>query len=164
MPWGIPTGNLLGRLPQTARPSVIALSFWLTSLLFSELLLRMFGTRAAPLYSLVLLLVMLGSAWLGYVPGVLICILTVVVAPRILLPSRPRHFDPVNLGLVLVVMLLISAVAASKRRAALALEHRVAQRTAELSQKQELLSEQAQLLNLATDAIFASDQNGVIRY
>ena len=114
---------------------------------------------------------MLGAAWLGYGPGVLVSALTLVLGPRILYPHRPQRFDPVNLFLVLVVMMLISAVAAWKRRTEAALrlatetlETRVVERTRDLLENQECLREQAQLLDLATDAIFVNDQNGAIRF
>jgi two-component system cell cycle sensor histidine kinase/response regulator CckA len=160
----------LRRMPEGVRPYAIALPIWLGILLLSALLFRL-GSVATAFCSLLLLLMMLGAACLGYGTGVLVCILTLVVAPRILYPDRPHRFDPVNLFLVMVVMLLISAVAAWKRRtevalrlAAETLETRVAERTRELFENQERLREQAQLLDLATDAIFVNDRNGVIRF
>src|SRR3954452_14611139 len=140
---------MLHRIPERVRPYAIALALWVGVLLLSTLLFPL-GKLAISFCSLLLLLLMLGAAWLGYGPGVLVCALTQVIAPRVLYPGRPFRFDPVNLGLVLVVMLLISAVAAWKRRteaalrlAAETLETRVAERTRELVENQERLREQA---------------------
>jgi two-component system cell cycle sensor histidine kinase/response regulator CckA len=161
---------MLNRIPERVRSYAIALAFWLGILLLSALLFPL-GKVAVSFCSLLLLLMMLAAAWLGYGPGVLVCVLTLVVAPRVLYPARPHRFDPVNLGLVLVVMLLISAVAAWKRRteaalrvAAETLETRVAERTRELFENQERLREQAELLDLATDAILVNDLNGAILF
>src|SRR5439155_17439695 len=66
---------------------------------------------------------------------------------------------------------LISRIGASKRHteaslrsAAATLEGRVAERTAELVRNELQLREQAQLLDLATDAILVKDQDGLVRF
>src|SRR5262249_16836408 len=104
---GISIDKLLRLLPKPVRPYASALLLWLSAVLFSAVLLRSFGPRASAFCSFVLLIVLLLSAWLGYGPGVLGCLLVLVVAPRLLAPHRTRHLDPINLGLVVIVMLLI---------------------------------------------------------
>lgn len=161
---GIPLRNLVRPVPEAVRPYVIALLLFAGTLLVSDLLQHFVGHRATPLYSFLLLVVILGSAWLGYGPGILIYTLTSLVAPRVLLPGRPHHFDPVSFGLAALVMLLISAVASSRRSAAATLEQRVAERTRELSEHRERLQEQARLLDLTSDAILSSNREGVLLF
>jgi two-component system cell cycle sensor histidine kinase/response regulator CckA len=121
---------------------------------------------------------LLGSSWLGYGAGLLTWTLVTFVVPKALgLPQR-QPTDPLRFGLLLLVSVLISRIAASGRRreaeltqAAEELEERVQARTAEALQSAqaaqravEELREQAQLLDLAHDAIFSLDLNGAIRF
>jgi len=118
------------------------------------------------------LFVLLGAAWLGYGPGVLVCILVTFVVPRLLPAQRPRRpVDLVTFGLVLLVSILISWIGQSRRRteaalrrAAEDLETRVRERTAEATRVTESFREQVQLLDLAHDAILSLDWDGRIRF
>jgi PAS domain S-box-containing protein len=128
--------------------------------------------------SLLLILVLLGSSWLGYGVGVMTWTLATFVLPKVmgLTPRQPR--DPYRLGLMLLVSLLISRIAASGRRreaeltrAAGELEKRVAERTEQAMQSAkaahdaaEGLREQAQLLDLAHEAILSLDWDSRIRF
>jgi PAS domain S-box-containing protein len=134
-----------------------------------------FGPRPAILYSILrvlLLLLLLGSSWLGYGPGLMVCTLITFVLPRWLPAQRARRpVDLVTFGLVLLISLLISWIGQSRRRtettlrrAADDLEARVRERTAEATQTAQSLREQAQLLDLAQDAILSLDRDGRIRF
>jgi len=128
--------------------------------------------------ALLYLLVLLGSSWLGYGAGLLNWTLVTFVVPKVLgLPQR-QPTDPLRFGLLLLVSILISRIAASGRRreaeltrSAEELEQRVEERTADAFRSAqsarhaaEELREQAQLLDLAHDAILSLDLNGTIRF
>ena len=128
--------------------------------------------------TLVYLVVLLGSSWLGYGAGLMTWTLVTFAIPKILsLPVRQSP-DPYRFALLLLVSLLISRIAATGRRreaelthAAEALEKRVEERSAEAlrsaqtaREAAEGLREQAQLLDLAHDAILSLDWNGQIRF
>jgi PAS domain S-box-containing protein len=128
--------------------------------------------------ALLYLLVLLGSSWLGYGAGLLTWTLVTFVLPKALgLPQR-QPTDPFRFALLLLVSILISRIAASGRRreadltrSAEELEQRVEERTADALQSAqsarhaaEELREQAQLLDLAHDAILSLDLNGTIRF
>jgi PAS domain S-box-containing protein len=126
------------------------------------------------------LLILLGSSWLGYGAGILTWTLVTFALPRFL-GTTQRQLTPetiVRFGLLLVVSILISALAASQRRreaelvkAAGELETRVAERTQEATgaakearESAESLREQAQLLDMAHDGILSLDWNGTVRF
>jgi PAS domain S-box-containing protein len=126
------------------------------------------------------LLILLGSSWLGYGAGILTWTLVTFALPRVL-GTTQRQLTPdtiVRFGLLLVVSILISALAASQRRreaelvaAADELETRVAEGTQEAMraakearESAESLREQAQLLDMAHDGILSLDWNGTIRF
>jgi PAS domain S-box-containing protein len=127
--------------------------------------------------SLLYLLVLLGSSWLGYGAGVMTWTL-VIFLPRALGLMQRQPPDPFRFALLLLVSLLISRIAATGRHreaelkhAAEELEVRVEERTAEAIRSAqsaqdaaEGLREQAQLLDLAHDAILSLDWNGAIRF
>ncbi|MGA3237909.1 MAG: response regulator [Bryobacteraceae bacterium] len=128
--------------------------------------------------TLLFLVALLGSSWLGYGAGLMTWTLVTFVVPRVLgLPQR-QPTDPLRFALLLLVSLLISRIAATGRRreaeltrAAEELEQRVEERTAEALRSAqaaqaaaEELREQAQLLDLAHDAILSLDCNGTIRF
>ena len=127
------------------------------------------------IFSLFLLLVLLGSAWLGYGPGLLICALVTFVLPHILVnptrPAAPPTTWLLQFGLLGVFSVLVSRIASGNRRreadlhqAARDLEERVRQRTAEAVESAAATREQAQLLDLAHDAIMSMDWDGSIRF
>jgi PAS domain S-box-containing protein len=140
------------------------------------------GARGLPgvIISLLYLLILLGSSWLGYGAGVLTWTL-IFVAPRLFGLTQQRQMTPDTLtrfGLLLLVSILISALGASLRRreaelvkAADDLEKRVEERTLEARraasqarESAESLGEQAQLLDMAHDGIFSLDWDGTIRF
>jgi PAS domain S-box-containing protein len=141
------------------------------------------GSRGilGPIAALLSLLVLLGSSWLGYGSGLLVWTLMIVLArltnPAVQSPPR-QPMDPMRLVLLLMVSVSISALGSSRRRreaelmrAAEGLEESVRLRTAEATraalearEKAQSLREQAQLLDLAHDAILTFDSNGAIRF
>src|ERR1700761_7510283 len=143
------------------------------------------GSRGSPvvlIFYVLYLLVLLGSSWLGYLSGICTWTLIIFILPRVLsLNSQPRQLNLdtiIRLGLLFVVSLLISSLGASRRRreqelleAAGELEHRVEERTIEAinaareAQKSaDSMREQAQLLDMAHDAILSLDLSGVVRF
>ena len=119
-----------------------------------------------------LLLVILGSAWLGYGPGLLVCSLTCFVLPW-LIPRANRGFQAHLLQFIVLsfIALLVSRVAETGRRhravlkgAADVLEQKVRQRTAELTEAVKAVRRQAQLIELAQDAILSIDMEGHIQF
>jgi signal transduction histidine kinase len=106
--------------------------------------------------SYVALLVLLGSAWWGgYGPGIAVTISAVIVSPFV--ATKNFSFEKINytnLVLLLMVSVLVSLVASSRRkvesalrRANETLDERVRQRTAELERANQVLQErEAQLL------------------
>jgi PAS domain S-box-containing protein len=157
-------------LPDWLRRYVIALAAETFTVGLAAILLHTAGAKLTLVYSLLGDLLILGSAWLGYGPGILVCTLTTYLVPRILLPNRPSHVDFGRFALLIIISMLISRISVSKRktearlrRSAEELENRVQERTRELQLNEQTLREQAQLLDLAPVAILATDQDSVIR-
>src|SRR5579862_4919914 len=157
-------------LPVWLRGYVIALLSFVFVVVLSMALLHTVGAKAMAFCALLLLILMARAAWLGYGPGLVVCLLTMFVAQSILVPGHPHPVEPIRFGFLVVILLLISRLAQNKRntedslrRAAESLEQRVAERTQELSTKEERLREQAQLLDLAPVAILALDLDSIIR-
>ncbi len=123
-----------------------------------------FAIRVSLVYGLLtvaLFLVILGSAWLGYGPGVLTCALATVVVPRLLRtgPSRGAWPDLVRLGLVLIISLLVSRLSETRRRREAELRHaaeeaerRVQQRTEEALRAAAVAREAEDRLRFVLDA------------
>ncbi len=162
----------LDRLPDHLRRYTIAAVVFVGTMTLAEILLRTVGTKPALVYTLLFDLLIMGSAWLGYGPGLLVCGLTTYLAPHVLLPNRPStHVDLGKFALLVLISFLISRISQSKRRSeaslrrvAEQLEIRVAERTLELQRNEQMLREHADLLDLAQDGILATDHDGVIRY
>jgi PAS domain S-box-containing protein len=134
--------SALQRIAVYLRPYGIALTAQTAVVLAAYVLRHSFGvTRGffSAAIELVYFVVMLGAAWLGYGPGLLVWTLTFVVVPKILgTRTQGRTMDPMILGLVLLVSLLISWIGQNRRRReanlvreAEELERRVQQRTEE---------------------------------
>ena len=93
----------------------------------------------AGLLVMAFLLVILGAAWLGYGPGILISAITVLAVPRLRpWPNRTLRGDLFRFGLALIVSLLVSRISqtrqrreAALRRTAEELEVRVRERSQE---------------------------------
>ena len=96
----------------------------------------------AVLFMLSYYLLILAAAWLGYIPGVLVCLVTLILIPRLFATSpRAAQFDLVRFGLALVVSLLVSRISQTRhrredelRRIAQELELRVRERSEEALQ------------------------------
>jgi PAS domain S-box-containing protein len=101
------------------------------------------GIRFPPFYGLffiLLLIVMLGAAWLGYGPGVLLSAIVTLVLPHLTRAgaNRGARVDLTRFALVLIISLLVSRISqvrrrteAALRRTAEDLEIRVRERTEE---------------------------------
>jgi PAS domain S-box-containing protein len=122
---------------------------------------------------LAFVLTLLSAAWLDYGPGLLVSALI----PLIMLAIHPGRPTPLRSTILLqfcvlsVIALLVSRIASSNRRqeadlrkAARELEERVRLRTAEAVASAAASGEQAQLLDLAHDAILSLDSDGTIRF
>jgi two-component system, cell cycle sensor histidine kinase and response regulator CckA len=159
------------KLPDWPRRYGLAMAALFAATAISAILMRTVGRKASLVYALLFELLIMGAAWLGYGPGLLVCALVTFVIPGILMPARASHVDFGRFGLLVVISLLISRISTSKRsteatlrRSAEDLEERVQERTAELRRNEQRLREQAQLLDLAQDAILSKDDAGRIRY
>src|SRR5581483_10399732 len=170
----------LKRVPEYLLSHLCALTLLAAFTALSILLLAVFGRPVAVLFVLFEFVVVFGAAWLGYSPGILVCtLLTFAVAPMM----SPRafhasHMDLQRFGVLLLISILVSRIGQMVRqrqqgleRAAEELERRVQQRTAEALQSADArreveysLREQAQLLELAKDAILAMDGDGTIHF
>src|SRR4051794_37337754 len=82
--------------------------------------LHLFGRQHPILIAVLALfyfLLLLGCAWMGYVPGLLVCALSIWVVPHIIgTPSRRGQPDYVRFGLLAAVSLLISRIADENRQ------------------------------------------------
>jgi PAS domain S-box-containing protein len=171
--------RLLDSVPEQLRPYLAIFVAWLLCLLVSIGLLQFLGTLGAAVAVLLFLLLIVAAAWMGYGVGMAACGLSLLLLIR-MIRSGPE-FAPLlseltvhpswRFGMVGILALLISRIAAGKRNteavlrsAAATLEKRVEERTGELVRREQQLQEQAQLLDLATDAIVVKDKNGLIRF
>jgi PAS domain S-box-containing protein len=115
------------RLIAILRPYVIALSGQILLVGVAYLLRHTFGIRIAILTAILYILyflLMLGAAWLGYGPGLLVWTLTILVVPRILTTrAQGRSIDPMVFGLILLVSILISWIGQNRRRKEAVLVH-----------------------------------------
>jgi len=159
----------LGRLPAWSRPYVISLAALSLAFVAAWTLLHTIGMKATIVVSLLGDLVFLGSAWLGYGPGVLICSLIVFVVPPLLTPDRPFQVNWGQFVLLTIISLLVSRIASSKRRneALLrqwgeALESRVQERTLELQRNEQRLAWLAAIVESSDDAIIGETLDGTI--
>ena len=130
------------RMGAFLRPYALALAAQCFLVFVAYILRHKFGVSTGAGYTavnLVYLGVLVWAAWLGYGPGLLAWTLALTVVPKIL-GTRPggRPFDPIVLGLVLLVSLLISRLGRNKKQrekellqAAADLEVRVQERTEE---------------------------------
>ena len=131
-------------LPGWLRPYAVAMAAFTGALALAIVLVHTVGTKNTLVYSLIGDLLVLGSAWLGYGPGALVCTLTTFLAPLMLRPGRPNHVDPGRFAVLVFICLLISRISVSKRRteaslrqSAAELEARVRERTLELLRNEE---------------------------
>ena len=119
-----------------------------------------------------MLVLILGSGWLGYGPGLLTCLLLCFAVPQII-PQAKRPVD-VLAGQFLVlsfISVLVSRVADTSRKhrnvltsAAEKLEDEVGRRTADLTAALKAFRQQARFVELTHDAILSMDQKGVIQF
>src|SRR5579872_242411 len=123
----------LARLPDWLQRYVMALGALTAAVALSFILIHTVGTKAALLYSLMYIVVIGCSAWLGYGPGLLVCTITIYLLPPLLL-GRPPRVDPSRFGLLLVISVLISRLSTSTRRTEASLR-RAADDLAEQSEK-----------------------------
>ena len=127
--WTRSFAKILGRaVPQSFQPYALSLANLAALVAVTELCFLTFGLRLpAPLGGflvILLLLVTLWAAWLGYGPGILISALVTMGLPY-LRPSANRtlRVDLLRFGLVLIVSLLVSRISQVRRRREAALQH-----------------------------------------
>jgi PAS domain S-box-containing protein len=163
-----PFGNR--RVPAWLRAYLIALASLVIIVALSAIILHTVGARANSFCSLLLLILMARAAWLGYGPGLLVGSLTIFVVQSLLVPGKPHPVAIIPFCFLVIILFIISRISQNKRRSEAALrsaaessEHLAAERTLELSCKEERLREQGQLLDLAPVAILAADQDHVIQ-
>jgi len=149
-----PSGVLRYALPICSLTTLIGVFY---------LLYVVLGIRFPPLYGflyLLLLIVLLGSAWLGYGPGVIACAITTLVVPHLVNnPNRAIQSDLTRFTLVLIISLLISRLSETHRRreaelkkTAEDLEVRVRERTEEAVRSANLMREAEERLRFVLDS------------
>ncbi len=132
------------------------------------------------IFSLLYIVLILGSAWTGFGPGLVVSLLVIFVVPVALRsPGGPRWPpDAFRVSLILCLSLVVSAIGRWRRgvekklrRGAEELGERVRARTEEVVRAvhereltEESAREQTQLLDLAHDGILAMDERGIIRF
>jgi PAS domain S-box-containing protein len=134
------------------RPYVVALTQLLIVVLLVASILHIFGVKAAGVGSLILILFVIGAAWHGYGPGLLVCALTFLVVPQLLLPKRPHNVAPLPFAILVGILLLVSRVANATRRKTAGLEKTVAESRAWL----------ASIVESSEDAIIGETLDGTI--
>jgi PAS domain S-box-containing protein len=121
------------------------------------------GIRFPVFYGLLyvlLLIVMLGAAWLGYGPGVLICAIVTLVLPHLRTgANRGARVDLTRFALVLIISLLVSRISQIRRRTEAALrrtagdlEIRVRERTEEAMRAAGAMREAEERLRFVLDS------------
>src|SRR5579859_185700 len=104
------------RLPAWARPYFTGLAALTAGCVIAAALLHTIGTKSKPLIALMGDVIFLGSAWLGYGPGVLVLALISFVVPYILYPGQVRHVDLTQFFLLSAISLLVSRISSAKRQ------------------------------------------------
>jgi PAS domain S-box-containing protein len=134
---------LVRRLPVRLQPYVIALAGMALLMAASIIARQIFGSPLSPFVSVALVfaffVLFLGSAWMGYGPGILVCLL-MTVAPRLTVVRTARNrFDAIRLTLLVAISALVSYIGSIHRRResdlrkeAEELERRVRERSEEL--------------------------------
>ena len=149
----------------------VALAITAAALLACALLMPLFGQTAPPL--VLLTLAVAATAWWGGLgPGLVSTAISTLVASWAFVPQHYSFFvrDPaeiVRLAFAAFSGVAISALAEAMHRAAgrqrLAIRY-LAREVRERSRVEATLQEQAQLLDLSSEAVFAWALNGTIRY
>jgi len=170
----------LKQFPDTLLRYSAALALLTFFVSLAYVILQVFGRSASFVFVLFYFLVIAGSAWQGYGPGILASTLvTFVVAP--IFSWRPHHLgvpELLRFAILLIISLLISRISAIVHRrqdelllTTQELERRVQLRTEEAlrsadakREAEHSLYEKAQLLDLARDAILSLDFDGTIRF
>ena len=145
------------------RPYALALAGQVVLVAAAYLIRNTFGLRIPFLSAAIqlsYLLLLLGAAWLGYGPGLMVLTLTVFAVPKILgTRGQGRPIDPYIFGLELLLCVVISRMAQTRRRrekelvrAAGELERSVQARTAESLSAAEAAREAEERLRFVLDA------------
>jgi PAS domain S-box-containing protein len=133
----------LRAVPQPLRSYALSLASLAVLVCTTEVCYLVFGPRVPAVLSgllvMAFLLLILGAAWLGYGPGVLISAIAVLAVPRLRpSPNRTIRGDLFRFSLALIVSLLVSRISqtrhrreAALRRTAEELEIRVQERSQE---------------------------------
>ena len=112
----------------------------------------------------VYIVLLLGAAWLGYGPGLLILLL-ITILPRFLGPT-PRTFgkDAVRYALGAIICVLISRLGQTNRRREAELRHTAEELEIRVRERTESLKLQANLLAQINDAVLTVDRDFKIMY
>src|SRR5437762_12371933 len=99
---GILTSRRLNKFPEWLRPCILAVIALAGTIALAVILFHTLGTNALPAYVLLCFLLILGAAWLGYGPGLLVCSVTTLLLPPLLLGRAP-HVNIARISLLAVV-------------------------------------------------------------
>lgn len=149
---------------QFAKPYVIALSALGLSVALTFAVPRQ-GTWRSLLAFSFLLSIMASAWWGGYGPGILVAFLTIFAVPPLVNPKfDPSKVNYYQASLIVLISVLISSVAASRRKTERALrmanerlDERVRKRTMELEQANASLREREALLVKQSDELARSN-------
>jgi len=149
-------------LPQRLRPYVIAVGALVGACAVAALLLRTIGPRATIVVSLLGDLVFLGSAWLGYGPGLVVCFLLLFVAPRVLVPGKPHPVDLGQFALLVIISLLVSRLSQTTRRSEVQLRRQEQDLRAKILEDTVEIQRLADIVESSDDAIIGISTEGAI--
>jgi PAS domain S-box-containing protein len=121
-------------------------------------------TRPGSQVGFLFLIAILAAAWTGYGPGVFACILTFAVLPYFFFRGFSlSHIDAGRFGLTLLTALLMSAVAAGRRRFERRLQEANRKLEAGIQEQTTELALMGDIIRSSDDAIISKTLDGVIR-
>ena len=108
------------QIPTPVQPYALSLASLAALVGVTESCYRVFGPHIPALIGgllvVLFLFLILGAAWLGYGPGIVVAALTTLAIPRLRTPNRNLGADLFRFSLTLVVSLLVSYISRVRRR------------------------------------------------
>ena len=129
-----------------------AFGAFLVALALHWVFVALIGQNFAGIFFVYLAAMLIGG-WCGYLPGLIVVLLVVIVPPWLFTPDwSPRNINPSGVSILLLVSLMVSRAAHTRRTAEAFLQRRVQEKTAELAAANEALQRHvAELLRANAD-------------